>query len=168
MSTPVYGQDTIPIGGGEVAKIGGMIYVNTTAVGTTAVTTEENLMLYTLPANTLLRDGQGVRIIAWGTNAANANTGIGRLLFGGTLIKSNQKGNNTDWVLTAEVTKTGVSTQKSIAQIFRDTVVNDAANVSLTKTDTAGIVIKVTGQNDVAAANDIVCEGMRIEFLNAE
>jgi hypothetical protein len=35
-----------------------------------------------------------------------------------------------------------------------------------TQTESGTIVLKVTGQNGTAVANDIVCQGMTIEVLN--
>lgn len=170
MGTPVYGQDTIPIGGGESAKVGGMLHVDTIAVGTTAVTTEEDLMSYILPANTLLKDGQGVRIRAHFSLGANANNKTLKIYFGATaaIIVGPVASNAKDTILEVEVYRTGVGAQ----DVFTWYRISGSAGINnspvRTEDETAAIEIKATGENGVATANDIVCEGMTVEFLNAE
>ena len=69
-----------------LANIGGKLNIDNTTAGTTAVTTEETLLTYTLPANSLTQGGRGIRIRAWGTTAATATTKRIRLKFGATNV----------------------------------------------------------------------------------
>jgi hypothetical protein len=148
----------------------GQISAQLSQTATGANTTETTLQTFTLPANALDVVGRGVRIRAWGTLGADANNKILRLYFGAsTTIHPGFGGttaNGSAWYFDAEVRKTGSSTQTAFANLivgFSDI----GANVSApNQTDTSAIVIKVTGQNAAAVANDIVCSAMTVEFIN--
>ena len=59
-----------------------VLNVNTTSQATTG-TSEEVLATYTLPANTLARNGQAVRVTMRGYHAANSNSATLRVRLGG-------------------------------------------------------------------------------------
>lgn len=154
--------------GTGVAEASGKANVNTTAAGTPASTAETDLITYSLPANSLSANGQLLRITVWGTTGANGNTKTIRLYFGGTVVR--QIGptapNNQDWRIEAIVVRTGANTQDA----FGFEMV-DASNVFTTHSEpsddtTGAITIKVTGENGTAASNDIVAEGLLVEYLN--
>ncbi|TXH84843.1 MAG: hypothetical protein E6Q77_01800 [Rhizobium sp.] len=138
---------------------------NLGSAATTAVTTLEDLMTYTIPANTL-RTNQRVRIIAWGTTAANANAKTVRLHFGGTSIGGTLPTNATPWRLEGNVYITGSNTQKYERTGAAQGIAMSVANGSLTETDTSNIVVKVSGQNGTASAGDITCLGFTVEILD--
>lgn len=173
-TTPAAGTFTTLLGeaGNSTSNIraAGQITAQLTATGTPANTSETTLQTFTLPANALDAVGRGVRIRAWGTLGADANNKILRLYFGmSTTIHPGFGGtsaNGSAWYFDAEVRKTGSNTQTAFANLvvgFSDIGVNVSAP---NQVDTAGIVIKMTGQNAVAVANDIVCNGMTVEFIN--
>jgi len=154
--------------GTGVAEASGKANVNTTAVGTDANTTEKDLMTYSLPANSLSVDGKLVKITAWGTTAANGNSKTMKLYFGATVVRQlgTSAFNNQDWIAEAIVVRTGASAQDAIG-----TEKSNNSNIFLTHSEpaedtTTATTIRVTGQNGTAAANDIVAEGMLIEYLN--
>ncbi len=142
--------------------------VNTTAVGTDADTVEKDLITYSLPANRLGVDGQAIRITAWGSVAANGNTKTIRLDFGATTIRAIGPSamSGLDWRIGGLVIRTGATTQDAVATEFLDVSAQDTTITAPAETLSGAIVVKITGENGTAAANDIVCEGMMIEFIN--
>ena len=155
--------------GTETFRANGHIAVDLTAASTAANVTETDLISYSLPLNTLSANSLAVRIRAWGTSAANANTKTIRLYFGNSVVFSNnisQAPNGAAWLFEADVFRTSASTQDVIAHgsvgHFPQTTVFNIATEDLT----AAVIIKITGQNGVANATEITAEGLSVEFLN--
>lgn len=155
--------------GSETFRPNGVINIDTTSGATTAVTTEETLITYTLPANTLNANGKGVRIRVTGQTANNANTKTIRLYFGSTVLMSNDittTPNSQSWEFDAMVIRTSSTTEKCIS---RGTVATASQTTTYTGAGedvTATIVIKVTGQNGTASASDITAQMLMVEYLN--
>ena len=152
----------------STGRIPAVAYISGTSASTGANTTETDLQTYTLPANTLGVDGRGVRIRAWGDFAANANTKTVRLKFGGTTIQFNATTtapNNMDYVIEAVIVRIGANSQTYGSFMLVETLPQSTISTSIAITDTAGIVIKVTGQNGTANAGDISCRAMVVEVL---
>lgn len=142
--------------------------VNTTNVGNVG-TGEDNLIVYNaMPANAMSANGKGVEITAWGTNANNANAKTLKLYFGAQVILTTSLTTNQAgfWRITANVIRTGSSTQDYTAQLLQGgtTTLIDVESGTSAITDTANIIIKCTG--DATADNDIVQEGLLVKFLN--
>lgn len=155
--------------GTETFRPQGIINVDTTAVSTTAVTTEENLITYTFPLNSLDANGKGIWIKAAGSTGANANAKTIRLYFGATVLMSNDittLPNNQSWEFEAIVMRTSATTQKCISHgrvgVANQTTTYTGAGETLT----SNVTIKVTGQNGVATATDITAQFMIVGFLN--
>jgi hypothetical protein len=170
--TPAAGTFTTLVGkaGNSTTNVraGGMISAQLTATGTGADTTEDTLQTFMLPANAFDATGRGIHIEAWGTTGADANNKTVRLYFGTTKIYDSTPltTNNGSWYLWANVYKTGPSTQTAVAtSTFINSTPTTAVN-SPNQTDTSPITIKITGQNGTAVANDIVCNGMTVNFIN--
>lgn len=139
---------------------------NTGSVATTAVTTQEDLMTYTIPAN-VLKSGQTVRLTAWGTTAANGNTKTVRLWFGGnSVIDHSGAWNTIPWRLQADIYITGTDTQEYSSVGWPTANVQSVRQGTLTVDDGATIIVKATGQNGTASAGDITCQGFRVEILD--
>lgn len=156
--------------GSETFRPNGHIHVDLTAVATAADLLETDLITYSLPANSLSANNRGVRVKAWGTTAANANTKTVRLYFGGTVVASNnisQAPNGVAWRLEAEVFRTAAATQDSIGGGRVGSIQQSEVLTLATESTTGAITIKVTGQNGTAAASEVVAEGLAVEFLNA-
>jgi hypothetical protein len=169
MRSPSDGAITIANQAETVVKtLGGVLTVSTTQAGTTAVTTEEDLWTYSLPANTLSANGKSLRITVWGTTAANANTKNVRAYFGGTEVAAGQSTTSgANWRIDVVLHRTGASAEISNGlTIFGGAVAGNQSDASLTSDTTGAIPIKVTGQNGTAAANDIVFRGAIVEALN--
>src|SRR3954470_14824272 len=65
-------------------------------------TVETDLFSYTMPANTLSANAQKLRVTAWGSMAANANTKTLKAYFGGTsrnFTNVTTAGNSVTWRL---------------------------------------------------------------------
>lgn len=135
----------------------------TTAVGNVGAG-EDDLMTYSLPANSLSINGQGMRITAWGTKANNANAKTLKVHFGSqvTLTTSLAAAAAGNWKAEALVLRTGVNTQDWMTDLTGAD--EDQENGTAAQTETAAIIIKCTGEG--VADNDIVQEGMLVEFLN--
>ena len=151
------------------ANIGGTLSMNTTEVGTDANTSEKTLMSYTLPANTLLNDGEGIFIEAWGVAAVPVVTNTIRLRWGGLEISTLGPVLSAAgmWYLKSNIFRTGSAAQDIMP--FVNFLANNFAPQSfLTDTENlaVGILIELTGQNGgTPAANDIICHGLKVEFL---
>lgn len=149
--------------------VGGLLNAQTASVGTTAVTTEEVLQTYTLPANTLAVAGQAVRITCPFSTGATANNKTVRLYFGGSSVSTGAyAGNAQQGYLQLIVMRTAAATQGVFASGVAGTgSVSPVAVTYTAGTDalTAGVVIKCTGQNGTAAANDIIARAMITELV---
>ena len=146
------------------AQASGKANVNTTAVGNVG-TGEDDLMSFSLPANSLNADGKVIRIIAWGTTGANANEKIVKLFFGTAVVRQIGSAaiNNKDWRIDAVVVRTGASAQDALGTEIVDNVSLNTHSEPAEST-AAVIVIKTTGQGNVD--NDVVQQGMLVEYLN--
>ncbi len=146
------------------AQASGVANVNTTSIGNVG-SGEDDLMTYSLPADSLNTDGKSIKITAWGT-ITTSNSKIIRLKFGSITIQ--QIGPTTsgglDWKIEGLVIRTGAATQKALGTQFLDTLAQDSTISSPTETLSSIVVIKVTGEG--VANDDIKQEGMLVEYLN--
>lgn len=126
---------------------------------------EDNLITHTIPANTILTDGQHVKITAWGDTAANSNNKRVKLWYHGTAIADTgiSGSNNKAWRIEALVYRNN----SSLYQYSTIGQFNGAAMQTIFATSGGGQwnvdnVIKCTGE--AVSDNDIVQHGMLIEF----
>lgn len=167
------GKFTSGVGTGSgTATLIGVISVNTTAVGNVGAGTDD-LMTYTLPANSQSANGKGVRVTAWGSTAAVAGAKTIGAVIGSTVIASHDVSAGAvivKWHLVVEILRTGANAQICTASfVYNQTGFGGAArteSVTSTEVDTAAIILKVTGNSANAANNDIVQTGMLVEFIN--
>lgn len=149
--------------------VGGLLNAQTGSVGTTAVTTEETLLSYTMPANTLSTAGQAIRVTCGWTTGATANNKTVKLYFGASVITTPaQAANAQTGRLELIVMRTGAATQKVFGSGMAGTgSLTPVAEYYNAGTDalTAGVLIKCTGTNGTAAANDIVANGLITELI---
>lgn len=171
------GAGLVVIAGGIAAPMGGSssstpvvgkATAQLTQVATAANTVETTLQTYSLPANAFNNNGISVRIKAWGSFAANANNKTVKLYFGAVSFVNSGAvaGNNVKWIIEGTVHRVGATSQKCNGHFIYGTTEVGVQNNAATETDTAAIVIKVTGQNGSSSASDIVCEGMIVDFGN--
>lgn len=145
----------------------GLLYTTTATAGTSAGTSEETLATYSLPANALDVTGRRVRVCTSWHMATNGNNKTIKLYFGASVISSGTlTDSNVNGVACLDVVKSGSSTQ-----IVTGTMQHDTTNITPyvnagTDDDTAAIVIKMTGQDGSASANDIVMENFYVLYMN--
>jgi hypothetical protein len=148
---------------------GGLINAQTASVGTGADTTEDVLQTYTLPANTLSVAGQSLRITCPYSTGATANNKTVKLYFGGSSVSTGViAANAQQGYLQLIVMRTAAATQGVFASGVGGTgSVSPIAVTYTAGTDalTAGVVIKCTGTNGTAAANDVIARGMITELI---
>lgn len=161
------GKVLVPAGSlsifGSGAAIGGPqgnIFTFGGSVGNGADTTEDTLATYSMPANTLNAIGRGLFIYAWGSMTAVANK-TGKLYFGASTVSTGLiSATSESWSLEMVVLKSAANVQQISAQLINAATHGGVTNSAGSETDTAAIVIKVTGQNSASTANGIVCNGL--------
>ena len=145
--------------------------------GTPASTSETVLKTYTIPADMLNVDGKAVKFRYWGFFAANANSKTLRVRLGpvtltGTVIVAPTAAgyNGLDWEIIGTIFRGTTDAQRCAARTFIDgaPTANTVQNgrVAAANDDAAAMFLEMTGQNGVATANDIVCAGHHIEWVN--
>lgn len=136
-------------------------------VTTTAAATAQSLGAFSLPADALRRNGQSLRITAFGTVGTNANTKTIALRFGGTALNASATGttSNGAWLMRANVVRNTASTQQAMCDGYAFAAALAPVNTALTKDLTAAQVIDVLGTNGSASA-DVTLNGMLIEGLS--
>ena len=159
--------------GTAVARVGGVLHVNTTSQATTG-TSEQVLATYTLPANTLSRDGQAVRVTAFVEHAANTNATTARVRWGGiggtVCLAQNASASAGVIRLECVIYRTGAATQAitgagllATAAGLSGNVTNSFTTGSATLSGTVDIV--VTGTTGTAAG-DLTFRTLLVEALN--
>lgn len=140
-----------------------VLFTSTTA-GSNVDTSETNLITYSLPANTLRVNRQGLRITIVGGTAANGNTKTIKAYFGTTNTTSfSSTYNAQDWKIVIEVWRTGAATQIASSARFIAGGLGIAASAP-TETLSGAITIRVTGQSGTASA-DVTARAMSVEWL---
>lgn len=157
------------VGQTATARVNTTLTTSTASTCTIADTNETDLWTYTLPANSLTADGRGLRITTFATAAATANNKTIKLYVAGTNVLSSAvltaAPNALDYVATFTVLRTGASTQIGFGQHGVGTTFQAKSNLVMAGDTTAAIIIKTTGQNGTAAANDICAKGALVETL---
>src|SRR5262245_47114153 len=95
-------------------------YINHTGVGNVGAG-EDDLMTYTLPANSLFA-GKGVRVLAWGTGANNNNAKTLKFYFGTVALVNTALTNNQSdrWFIQAIIIATGTDAQDYVGQFTQE------------------------------------------------
>lgn len=135
---------------------------------TTAVTTAEILYTYTLPGATIANSGEGIRITAYGTCAANANTKAITAKFGTNTYASNAvttAPNGSDFKIEFQVLRTGAASAVGYGEMVVETINQGitASKGGITWANDTDVTI--IGTNGTAAANDIVLSMVIVEQI---
>ena len=173
----VLSKDSIQqFGTGTAAfKGGGNIYINSSSagLGNTSDTSVDTLDSYALPGNSLYGNNYMLTIQAFGQFAATASTSkIAKLSFGSESISLTQgsTASAVPWMLSLQVMKMASNQQFITGQTIQGTthggIPAGVQLVSAAESDAAAITIKVTGQTNTAAANDVVLYGWFVEANN--
>jgi hypothetical protein len=153
--------------GSDVAKLVGVVNSDTTAVGNVDGG-EDDLITYSLLANSLSGNGKGLQVTFFGTTAANANNKTLKIYFGASQILTTGAvgANDKDWKVTAIILRDGATSQICISEgRFNDTEV-EPAFTDAAEDETGAITIKATGESAGAASNDIVCKAMLLKWVD--
>jgi hypothetical protein len=147
-----------------------VIYSSVTPVGTGADTTEDTLMTYTMPANTLSANKMGIRVTAWGSGLSTADTTTVRCYFGSNVIVSKvlTASQANTWRAVFEVARTGATAQTGSGVIDNGGTASSLACGRGTATETlsGAVTIKLTGERLVSSvSNSIVQNFMLVELL---
>lgn len=149
---------------GSTGKIGGAY----AASGTSAVTTEETLFSVAMAAGQLANDGESIEITVNGTVAANGNAKTIRFKVGGnTVIQNNTTTapNGKNWCIRLLVTRSGATSSVMFGDITFDGIASEIDTSKAAITWANSITLACTGQNGVAAANDIVLEQVVVKYI---
>lgn len=147
--------------------INGTLNTYTTSTCTIANTTETDLWTYTLPAGALNADGRGLRLTAWGTFGANANVKTVKPYFGATvLINWAAAANGNGWMTSVSILRTSATAQTASAGLQSNSGTYVFSGVTTpAETMANAIVVKITGTNGTASANDICLKGAILETI---
>jgi hypothetical protein len=154
--------------GTATLKPQGVVNVQTANAGTPAGTGETDLHTYTVPANTLAVDGACLRLRVYGTTAANANNKTIKLYWNAVAIVTQgpTAANNANWSAEMVVCRSGSGAQKIVASIWWNGAAVAPTVTTGSATDSGTIVLKTTGTNGTATANDLVESAFLVESLN--
>jgi uncharacterized protein (UPF0333 family) len=153
----------------------GALNKSSTATGTAANTTEQDLKTYTLPGGTLSADGMAIEIIASGTLAATSRLRTITVYFGasGSVTFSSASSTTVHWGVRIVIMRSGASEQRWFSTAYmgiggaNENPVHRVRNFTTSIDNTTNQVVKVTGQVGIGAvANDIICNLWRVELLS--
>lgn len=153
-SAETTGMKWAPAGGGAT-----VLNVNTTPVGNVG-TGEDDLITYSVPANTLVADGEYIHFKMGGTFAASINNKRIRVKLGATTLFDTGALAITaagDWSLEGHIIRTGSATQKCWLEYSssQTALAASADYVDATEDLTTILVLKATGE---ATANDDIIQ----------
>lgn len=152
-------------GAANIAVPASLLHVSTTSAATPASLVETDLWTYTLPSNTLDVDGKGIRLQAFLTLAANTNSKVVKVYLNGILlhtVTSTISGArvflDTVLIRTGAAAETGWALATVGAAVVAPSWILETANTA------APLILKITGTNGVATANDIVFRSALVEW----
>jgi hypothetical protein len=145
------------------ATVSGRIHSNTTIVGN-ITTGEDDLMTFSLPANTLNADLKAVRVVGYGITANNANAKTLRLYLGTSLLITVNLtvSSAAIWWVEATIIRTGASAARVRATRAHAAYIAPGGTDS-TVSFASAQTIKFTG--DATATDDVQQTLMLIEVL---
>lgn len=140
------------------------LFQNITTVGLAALTSEQVLHTFNVPANTLVNTGDALRIRTWIKCLNNGNNKGAKVYFGGTVLgdSTGQTFNNVGFTVDAYVFRVASTTQKAILTAVQPNV-NSAWSIAIgggfddsapSEDLTTPITVKVTGVSAVAGGLD--------------
>lgn len=150
--------------------VSGRLSANLTATGTGITTAETNLFSYSLPASQLAASGDAVRVVCWGTSAANSNAKTATLYFGASSVSTSGAVvgsalfNNVKWRLEMIVMRSGAATQVVTGNGQVSTSPVAIYTNSGTDSLAAAVTIRCTGTT-ATALQDITAQGMLVEQI---
>jgi hypothetical protein len=163
---PVFNPGTSASASGTVS---GRVTTNTTPVANVGAG-EDDLMTYSLAANSLSADGKVVRVVGWGTIANTAANKTIKGYFGATAVVATPAGFSNEalnWRAVLDIVRTGAATQVASGQILIDDGAHGAevqvGAATPAETLSGAVTIKFTGE--ATNNNDITQSGMIVEVI---
>lgn len=170
-STARVRMDRASVDGGAgtaTAKVGGTLSVNTTAVGNVG-TGEDNLMSYSVPANTLSANGASLWFEASGSTANNANNKTLKIKLGATTLFDSGAltfSAGSKWAIRGRIIRTGAATQHYFHLLTSDSAAWDTAravdNSAPAETLSGALTLQFTGE--ATSNDDIVQETLLVGY----
>lgn len=156
-------------GGTRSARVGGTINVNTTPV-VSAGTSQTNLVVYTVPANTLTNLGDRLRFRAAGNFAANANTKALKVVYGGgtVLDTGSQIVNSGAWTIEGEIIRAAGTDVQEVSAEFHGagvTLFNTANSARLTENNSLDNILAVASTS--AGSGDVTNRTLVVNYFPA-
>ena len=148
-----------------------LLYETTTLVGNGADITVDVLQTFSVPANTLVSVGDRVNIRAAGTFIGSTDSKTVGMTWGGggnvfAIVASTASG--VSWRMNAVLMKTASGVQSISVDGNTNSNITAAGTQSLTRADTAPIVINITGQNATnPTASSITCSYFTVDYVRA-
>lgn len=156
--------------GAGIAKVGGTLKVNTSQVGNGADLTEDDLMSFTVPANTLSSNGDYLEVDCWGEFANNGNTKTLQTYFGGTLFAQDGPAVRTaaPWHLKTVIVRTSSTDVLVESEYTYSGSVVYVNNQSISATLANALIFKCTGTSGSSGANDVVQKLQTVKWYKGQ
>ena len=168
----VSAQGLITTASSGVGASGGVLHSIVSSVGTAADTAATDLHTYTMPAQTMITNGDILIVKCMFTTAANANAKTMSLYFGSTVLATiTGTLNAQDLVMESTITRYATANQLSITTNYYTTTGGGAITTeaydddSMTENLDADVIIKTLGTNGVATLNDIVSKTLMVTLF---
>lgn len=145
-----------------------VLNINITTVGNVGGGTDD-LMTYSLPANTLSGVGHTIRVTVSGRTAANANVKTVTFNFGAagiTINPTTAAPNNAPWRAVFEITRVTSTTQILFGVSDFGAVPQATIRATPAETLSGAVTIKCTGLSGSSVTDDIQQDYMLVEALN--
>lgn len=154
--------------GSNLATVGGKLHSDTTTVGNVG-TGEDNLMTYTIAANSLDLNQQSITGRASGTIANSINAKRLRFKFGSTTCMDTGAAGfpistAISWTLQFEIIRTGATTQKCNANLSTNnaSLASYVGYATPAETLSGAVTLKLTGE--ATSNNDVVEETLTVNW----
>jgi len=145
------------------------LYINGTIAGNGADLTEDTLMTFDIPANTLVNIGDTIRIFASGNFGGTTDSKTARIKFGAanTSQPSAAIASAIKWSSDVYVVKTGTTTHTwaSVGTVF-NAATGGTSSGTTSVNDGVVTTISVTGQNATnSVASSVSCQLLLVQYI---
>lgn len=168
--TPGTGGNALTVAASVATPAAGTLLGGVAPLANAADSTEDTILTFTLPPNTLDVVGRGLIIQAWGNVTATSATKTVRMYFGTSIVGSLAYATTATgfWQMTANIWKTATNGQMGYFEydaVGAATARNASPAVGC-EPDNASIVCKITGQSTSSAGNIVQLYGAALYGYN--
>jgi len=130
---------------------------------------EDDLVSFTVPANTLANDADSLRITAWGEGGLFGKTTVLKNYIDGVSQTLHSGPLGGQWNVVIVLGRTGAATQDiMITYVDDDATTSSVTLQTATATLSSSFIIKFTGENSTDALSDVVSvAGWIVEYIPA-